>query len=113
MQSAAIRFGGHASEPEKCLGRSKSRWERFRTLCNNEALTGQAERMPRPHRAPTSDPVDRLDRHPRTGRGPDTGTRIANRDSAQTRGRVLLSGAADRKSTRLNSSHVAISYAVF
>src|SRR5690625_5903200 len=39
---------------------------------------------------------------------PSTSTDLAH-DSA----RALLNGVLDRKSTRLNSSHVAISYAVF
>src|SRR5437870_8118885 len=38
---------------------------------------------------------------------------IAGRGADETADRVLLHVFGDRKSTRLNSSHVAISYAVF
>src|SRR5690625_5711978 len=46
--------------------------------------------------------VERVERAARTGRNPQTGAEIQ-----------IPAGYGDRKSTRLNSSHVAISYAVF
>src|SRR5437870_8144207 len=40
-------------------------------------------------------------------------TRLMPPDRTETMGLALLASKIDRKSTRLNSSHVAISYAVF
>ena len=49
------------------------------------------------------------------GRGPVTEivAAPASGDTSQVRGTVRVSPAVDRKSTRLNSSHTVISYAVF
>src|SRR5690606_41293705 len=38
---------------------------------------------------------------------------VSNRKAAHRKGKIQLIDARDRKSTRLNSSHVKISYAVF
>src|SRR2546422_7847524 len=54
-------------------------------------------------------PYTTLFRSPR-GRDPDHRRRIDRRGDAR---RVLRGGGRDRKSTRLNSSHGYISYAVF
>src|SRR5437870_13258612 len=69
-------------------------------------------RLPHPHRHPHSFPTRRssdlaLPRRAGIVTSPDfTGPRPPSTSSRGPRGR-------DRKSTRLNSSHVAISYAVF
>src|SRR5436309_4935259 len=49
----------------------------------------------------------------RSGRGRRQRNRDGCRDSGQSLRAVLHHEGADRKSTRLNSSHVKISYAVF
>ena len=45
--------------------------------------------------------------------GPLHGVPVAVKDLCFTKGVRTMGGAKDRKSTRLNSSHVVISYAVF
>src|SRR5207253_9651832 len=54
-------------------------------------------------------PYTTLFRSPRDGRSRGTASRRGRRSSARPR----RTSRGDRKSTRLNSSHVAISYAVF
>src|SRR5690606_40673311 len=67
----------------------------------------------RPRGAPRRDL--RLPRTERSGEDHDDphGRRRAAAERGQRRGRRRRSGEEDRKSTRLNSSHVKISYAVF
>src|SRR5690606_41984549 len=81
------------------------------TLSLHDALPISARRR---HPVPVDHPpaADRRDRrypvrrdHGRGGRVPGGGPAVAPRRGGP--------GAADRKSTRLNSSHVKISYAVF
>src|SRR5688572_31277200 len=52
-------------------------------------------------------------REPRQVVALDRAGQVARLDARQHRQRQLRSNAADRKSTRLNSSHSQISYAVF
>src|SRR5437667_4203657 len=40
-------------------------------------------------------------------------SQVGIQDNRQNRGQILCRTAPDRKSTRLNSSHITISYAVF
>src|SRR5207253_8574363 len=63
---------------------------------------------PRPPRARARSTPRRIARHRAR-----VGLRRRARPRARRRGRPLPRGGRDRKSTRLNSSHVAISYAVF
>src|SRR5690349_24571943 len=76
------------------------------TLSLHDALPIWHEVRPRrpPLRLPQQGEADHRDRRRRRRRGPDDGRRL------QRPGR---DDEGDRKSTRLNSSHVEISYAVF
>src|SRR5258708_27180753 len=47
------------------------------------------------------------------GNGPRVGKTLGPRDTARNGSRFVTSRVLDRKSTRLNSSHQIISYAVF
>src|SRR2546422_329623 len=49
----------------------------------------------------------------RSGSGKTTTLKLINRLLEPTAGEVVVAGERDRKSTRLNSSHGYISYAVF
>src|SRR5262245_64258620 len=51
-------------------------------------------------------------RVPRLRRGRDPGRHVSH-DGIHRRGGTVVAPPADRKSTRLNSSHLGISYAVF
>src|SRR5690606_41163892 len=55
----------------------------------------------------------RLTRRPFAQVAPLTGPVLARRDEPEAAGGLVLVEDLDRKSTRLNSSHVKISYAVF
>src|SRR5690348_17556311 len=52
-------------------------------------------------------------RYGRQGKASTSSTRRASPDRSTPRGRTTSCTTADRKSTRLNSSHPSISYAVF
>src|SRR6266540_7351092 len=85
------------------MERSQRR-ERRRATTRSSRSSGIPERTSRPPGA------TRLITAPRTGRN-SSGSRFA-RTSGKTRA-MASTAAADRKSTRLNSSHITISYAVF
>src|SRR5437899_7729817 len=59
-------------------------------------------------------PIDRFDLIPGdTSITPDCGKTSASRQTFVTGKAAYMAGQEDRKSTRLNSSHLGISYAVF
>src|SRR5690625_7018801 len=63
--------------------------------------------------AASARPGRRAGRRSARGRGEVPASRVIHRDEDREELRCAQSGHPDRKSTRLNSSHVAISYAVF
>src|SRR5437667_1316811 len=74
-------------------------------------VTRRGARYTKPGKSLT---LDQLDRGRRFEIDPDTGTYVEQAFADIRRRREAeLSGAEDRKSTRLNSSHITISYAVF
>src|SRR5438034_5640909 len=85
--------------------------QRFRGF--SAKATRERQRLPGP-RARGRPPCGRARRtRPRTARAPGTRRARASRESSGRSARCRPASPTDRKSTRLNSSHTVISYAVF